>query len=366
MRFPAFLTKIALQRLGACVLIGLLAGCAAVGPAAVRSGRLDYNEAISDTNDRQLLLAVIKNRYQESVNLLAVASVTANIRVTASTSIQAGFGAERNYDGNLVPLTLGAVYEENPTISYVPAAGAKYASRFSSPVPVAAIGELAGSRAESGFIIRALIGSVNGIRNPSFRWDGTGPDPEFGRFSDLLVQLTQRQCLHWTADPRHPDGLAWTLDVAEPVCAGPTVEFMGLLGLEVPVDAGKQVVLPVFLGLDGRASGGVGIVTRSVGDLAEILSGVTEVPEEDSLGGVAQSYPPAGLVGEGLRISYASAEPTRASVSVRYRGGWFYIDEADLATKRYFRLMSALWSQAIAESAMQGRSGPVLTVPVSR
>jgi hypothetical protein len=136
--------------------------------------------------------------------------------------------------------------------------------------------------------------------------------------------------------------------------------------LEVPVDAGQQVVLPVFLGLDGRASGGVGIVTRSVGDLAEILSGVAEVPAKDATGGVAESYPPVGLAGEGLRISYASAEPTRASVSVRYRGGWFYIDEADLATKRYFRLMSALWSQAIAESAMQGRSGPVLTVPVSR
>ena len=53
------------------VLSCLLAGCSSLGPSAVRSGRLAYNEAISETNSQQMLLAVVKNRYDESANLLA-------------------------------------------------------------------------------------------------------------------------------------------------------------------------------------------------------------------------------------------------------------------------------------------------------
>jgi hypothetical protein len=53
-------------------------------------------------------------------------------------------------------------------------------------------------------------------------------------------------------------------------------------------------------------------------------------------------------------------------VAVKYRNGWFYIDERDQATKQFFRLMGTLWSTTIAESASEVTSAPVLTVPVSR
>lgn len=49
--------------------------------------------------------------------LLAVASVTANVRIQANVGAQFGVGPESNYSGNLVPLRAGALYEENPTIS---------------------------------------------------------------------------------------------------------------------------------------------------------------------------------------------------------------------------------------------------------
>jgi len=53
-------------------------------------------------------------------------------------------------------------------------------------------------------------------------------------------------------------------------------------------------------------------------------------------------------------------------VATNYRDGWFYIDETDQVSKRYFRLMGALWSAAIAKSTTKGSAAPVLTVPVSR
>ena len=41
------------------VLGCLLAGCTVVGPTAIRSGRLAYNEAISETDNQQLLVEVL-------------------------------------------------------------------------------------------------------------------------------------------------------------------------------------------------------------------------------------------------------------------------------------------------------------------
>jgi hypothetical protein len=70
-------------------------------------------------------------------------------------------------------------------------------------------------------------------------------------------------------------------------------------------------------------------------------------------------------VGEKLRIRYVRTRPNNAAVDVAYRGGWFYIDEKDQATKRYFRLLTTLWSVEIAESTAN-TAAPVLTIPVSR
>jgi hypothetical protein len=43
----------------------LLLGCTTLGPDAIRSGRLAYNEAITETNNQQILMVPVHNRYRE-------------------------------------------------------------------------------------------------------------------------------------------------------------------------------------------------------------------------------------------------------------------------------------------------------------
>ena len=100
----------------ACVLGSLLAGCSVAGPTAISNGRLAYNKAITETNNQQMLMIIVQNRYVELGNLLTVSSVTANVRVITNTGIQLGFGDLDNYTGNLAPFSAGDIYEENPTI----------------------------------------------------------------------------------------------------------------------------------------------------------------------------------------------------------------------------------------------------------
>jgi len=352
--------------MAACVVGSLLAGCTAVGPSAIRSGRLAYNDAITETNNQQMLMTIIHNRYVEQGSLLAVASVTANVRVATQTGVQLGFGDSDNYAGNLVPLKASVAYEENPTISYVPVAGQQYLHQLMSPLPVATLAQLTGSLIDPASVYTALVSSVNGIYNPDFLFSSDEPDPRFSRFVTIMAELTQMHRLHWIEDPQRAGNLAITIDHYAPGYTARVNELLGLLGLPATENHSPPVVLPVSLALDGRGTGGIGITTRSLFHLVDILSAAVEVPEQDQHHGTTADYPPLGMLGKALRIRYSKVKPDRAAVAVQHREGWFYIDDNDQATKGFFRLLGALWSVTMAESAAKGSATPVLTVPVSR
>ncbi|MEN8129633.1 MAG: hypothetical protein ABFS45_05440 [Pseudomonadota bacterium] len=350
----------------ACVLGSLLTGCTVVGPAAIHSGRLAYNEAIIETDNQQMLLVVVRNRYGERSNLLAVASVTANVRIATNAGIEAGVGDSDNYSGNLVPFSAGFIYEENPTISYTPVGGEQYARQVMSPVSVTSLAQLTGNLADPAPVYYALVLGVNGIYNPDFLSPSSTPDARFVRVVKIMTELAHAHRLHWVQDPRQGDRFSIIIDHYSPDYADEVNELLTLLGISTPANGSSRITLPVSLALDGQDSGGIGITTRSVFDLLEILSGAVEVPEQDQASGVAVSYPPPGMVGKQLRVRHSRTEPGHASVAVKYRDGWFYIDEKDQATKQFFRLLTTLLSVNIAESTGRASAAPVLTVPVSR
>jgi hypothetical protein len=348
------------------VLTGLLSACAALGPAAIRNGRLNYNQAITETNNQQMLMAVLHIRYQEIGSLLAVSSVTANIRVTAGTEIQMGFGDGENYSGNLIPFSASTVYEENPTISYLPATGEKYARQLMSPIPVSTVAQIAGSFIDPAPVYDLLVSSVNGIYNPDFLFSPDIPDPRFSRFVSIMSLLTRMHRLHWVQDLQHAGNFSVVIDHYAPTYSAEVNELLSLLGLSAPRDHSAPLILPVSQALDGREAKGIGLTTRSVYRLAEVLSAAVELPEQDRDSGVTVDYPPVGPAGQALRVHYATTRPEDAAIAVQYRGGWFYIKDNDRATKRFFRFLGTLWSIKIAESTANSTAAPMLTIPVSR
>jgi hypothetical protein len=123
MAFPH--SRVSVFRAGSALLIvGALGlcGCAVIGPRSITAGRGAYAEVINQTEDQQLLNALVRNRYDQTFGMISVASVTANLRFRTEAGINAGFGDASDYAGNLTPFAAGVAYEENPTISYVPVA----------------------------------------------------------------------------------------------------------------------------------------------------------------------------------------------------------------------------------------------------
>lgn len=350
----------------ACLLGSLLTGCSVVGPAAVHNGRLAYNEAIIETDNQQMLLVVVRNRYGERSNLLAVASVTANVRVAASAGIEAGVGDSDNYAGNLVPFSAGVIYEENPTISYTPVGGEQYVRQLMAPVSVTSLAELMGNLADPAPVLHALVSGVNGIYNPDFLPQSGVPDERFIHVVTMMTELARAHRLHWVRDPSQETRFSIIIDHYWPDDTDKVNELLTLLGISAPKPRPSRVMLPVSLALDGKDSGGIGITTRSLFELLEILSGAVDIPDQDRASGVAVTYPSPGMVGKQLRIHHAGTKPTHASVAVKYRDSWFYIDEKDQATKQFFRLLTMLLAVNIVESTGGASAAPVLTVPVSR
>ena len=350
----------------ACALGSLLTGCAVVGPAAVYNGRLAYNEAIIKTDNQQMLLLVVRNRYGERSNLLAVASVTANVRVAANAGIEAGVGDSDNYAGNLVPFSAGVIYEENPTISYTPVGGEKYARQLMAPTSITSLAEFSRNLADPAPVFYALVSGVNGIYNPDFLPQSGVPDERFIQIATNITELARAHRLHWVRDPGRDQRFSIIIDHYWPDYTDKVNNLLTLLGISAPKHRPSRITLPISLALDGKDSGGIGISTRSLFELLEILSSAVEIPEQDRAGGAAASYPSPGMVGQQLRVHYAKTKPSHASVAVKYRGGWFYIDEKDQATKQFFRILTTLLAVNIAESTEGASAAPVLTVPVSR
>ena len=135
MAFHKFMISIVRVR-STLLVVGALGvcGCAVVGPQSITAGRGVYTEVINRTEDEQILNGLVRLRYDETFGMISVASVTASLRFRAQAATNIGIGDSDNYAGNLVPLSAGVAYEENPTISYVPLSGEDFMRQMLSPV----------------------------------------------------------------------------------------------------------------------------------------------------------------------------------------------------------------------------------------
>jgi len=348
-------------------ILGVLCGCAMVGPTSISMGRADYNEAINKTDDAQMLMSIVRGRYGETFSLLAVTGVAANVRFGTNAGINVGFGPDENYAGNLVPFSGGFAYEENPTITYAPVQGEQYIRQLLSSIPLDILLLILRSVPEPGHILTLLVNKINDLQNPNFLpTPSAEPDPRFMRHVELVTELSKASVIQWVEDPRKEVEFDVIISGYAPEYSQTVREYLTLLGLPLPADESKDIVLPVYFAVNGRELGGIGISTRSTSDLIEILRAAIEIPQEHTYTGLAVNYPPMGLAGKDILIRSSKDKPKTASLAVKYRGYWFYIEETDQPTKLFFRSVRLFWSVSIASSADPRTSAPVLTIPVSK
>lgn len=407
-----------LRRIALCLVVSMAAGGCSFGPRALERSHGPYNEAVKECYEEQLLLNLVRLRYNDNPSRLDIASIAAQFELTASTTATPLLAAAGSNSSTLVQsftrlLPAGTVQSANrPTVSFVPSDDRSTVQRFLTPVT----GEGLFFIAESGWpietVFRLYVNSLNGISNAE---EACGPArdavPEFAEFqcaAKLLQAVQDKGCAKIAAEESvtdvggpvktvtaehviaaSKDGLEWErrgdgfmlvkkgqklVVMVNPKTRNDpeVVDLIQMLNLKPGVDKYDVVVggAKPYPEKDPPPQTTIHIMPRSGIQALFYLSRGVEVPAPH-LGSLAKaSMGPDGqifdwpVVTSGIFAVHSCKShrrPACAWIAVKYHDWWFYIDNRDHESKATFVLMQQLTRLDVTDKKL---AGPLLTLPV--
>ena len=350
--------------LGSCTLAlsVLLAACSTQGPDQIVSDRFDYNNAVATSANEQMLLNLVRLRYQDIPTFLQVNSVLTQYIWSANLGIEGSGGASLGFDQYLVGAAGTIRYVERPTITYTPLTGEEFAKQLTTPVPTDLIFSLVQSGWPPEQLLLMGLRRFHDLQNIVAGYAGTLDQDVVDRFrqtTSLFVEVAKRSGMEaqMSAEEEGPRLLVFD-DDADLETQQMIDDFKATLGLPAETSAFKITTRVI-----GRAPDEVTIRVRSILDIMGFLAlGVEAPPEHIENGRVAEGLD-MGLPEDGtfvpLHVLTATERPTSAFVAVRYAGHWFYIPNSDLRGKQAFGMLSYLFQMQAPR--IQG-AGPLITV----
>jgi len=356
------------ERVAIAALVGfaLASGCQLGGPRSLQAGRGSYNTAIQQTSNEQLLLNLVRLRYVDTPLFLEVSSVTTQMSIEAAVLAT---GRLPVHGANALDLEGGIEYAEQPTITYTPLQGDRFARQLLAPLELSTLVLLYRSGWPISPIFRVCVQRLNQVRNAPTA-SGPTPDqaPEFQRFlevSQLFRALQLRGVLELGEVSGRPDAVH--LQIAPKALDWPEVhQLTALLDLE-----GGHTEYPLTTDVFAPGRDRIVVVPRSLLASLFFLSQGVVIPEDHARGGyVTVTRLPDGsafdwgeVTGDLIRVRASHVPPRGAHVSVPYRDTWFSIRESDVRSKTTFALLTQLF--ALQAGRIESRA-PILTLPMSR
>jgi hypothetical protein len=345
------------------LVLGLLAlaGCASIGPATVARDRFDYVESISDSWKRQMLLNLVKVRYSDAPVFLDVTSVISSYEFRGELGV---FGQEApagRAGDSFVGAAANGSYVDRPTITYAPLSSDKFAKALMSPFPITGLGLLLQSGYPADAVLRICANTINGLTN---RYGGRGERTGDPRYQELLVLMREAQRhgeLALYSEKEH-DQLAVKLglrDSADKAAQARNRRIADLLELD-----GTAGEFNVVYGARPSSHREIAIQSRSMMQVLVDLGSYIDVPARDLAEG--RVYVPRRdeeaekLFPSLLHVRSSGKPPDDAYVAVKYRDGWFWIDDRDYDSKAAFSFLMLLFS--LTETGTS-QTAPIVTVP---
>lgn len=347
-----------LRRL-ACALLGsglAATSCSSLGHRTVRDDQFNYGGAIASASAEQLLMNMVRLRYDVPPVFLTVSSVISQYRRSTSLSLRAGLGTSATGD-DTGSVGVGAVWVDRPTITYTPVTGRDFARTFLTPLQPQQIFALLQSGWPADLAVRLSIVSINGVKNESSRPSRRQvADPAFWELMEVMRRLREASALG-TRPVRGSEDSQTSLFLRDedltPEIAADQKRFRELLFL-----ASDEHDFQLTAGLIPDEPDEITVLTRSIRDIMLNLAWRFDVPPEHvSEGRTAESFvsPRSPLI----QVHFADSRPSEAYVAVESRGYWFYIDDRDRASKRAFSFLHMLLS--LTETPEPGL-GPILSI----
>jgi hypothetical protein len=388
----------------AFLLISPLGGCA-FGPRALEGSHHLYNDSIKRVGEEELLLNLVRLRYNEPLNMLDVASIAAQYELSGSVQGQPFLAAAGSNASSLVQsfarVLPGASLSgaNRPTITMTPVNSPQAMERFFRPITLEGLAFLTGTTWPVSTTYRLWVEYINRVPNAV---TASGPPrefvPEYQEFRRLIELLQINQDRGYTRvvpeekvielGPALPASKITAADIVEAakhsfnyiekdenswvltkrqtklvLKISPTAVNTPTL-LEVGRILHLKLGLPEYDYSDDQSEpfpasaarpelvDKITISPRSTVGVLQYLSHGVVVPPEHFISGVAKAtIEPDGNVFdwrnvmEGLFVVYHASQhhrPHDAYVAIKYRDYWYYIDDRDQPSKQTFCLMMQL------------------------
>ncbi|MFO1477333.1 MAG: hypothetical protein U1F98_11840 [Verrucomicrobiota bacterium] len=356
----------------------LATGCVTgLGPKAIREDRPDYNQQIVRSGDEQMLLNLVRIRYNDTPLFLELGSVVTSYGYDAAVNA----GGQLNTGPTTGQGNLGAAlsYSEHPTITYTPLTGDQFAERLLSPVPLDSVMLFSQSGWSTKRLMLVTVLRMNDLFNvPTASGPTPARAPDYERFLDFtrrfqalqdagLVGLNWERQMHETNVPgREPH--FWIRLPADP--NSPLAADALSVRRDLELESGRSDFLITAFPFH-RQPDELGIRCRSLMGILFFLSTSVEPPPPHVQEGLltvtrnsdGTAFDWHTLSGEVMTIHSRRDKPPRAAVAVRYRDWWFYIADDDQNSKVTFNLLNILFQ--LQASTGSGKS-PLLTLPVGQ
>lgn len=383
----------AVKTVAIVVLLVLLQACT-LGANHFSSSRLEYNKALQVTEQEELLLNIVRLRYNEPPSFLKVSGISSQFEVSSSLQL----AAETDGDARLQLLQPEAAisFSSRPTVSFLPQQDKAFMQQLMRPVGPESLYRLVEYGWGLDRVFSLLVRQANGV-GPSLgggREGATAATSELPALftvlqdwlPELQLQLQQRDI------PYHPpvrvdgtsldkvmsleaagfglqqQGSGYLLTRSEPsleLVASATLvdspewqQFTQQLQLQPDaqtyfVDTGNSA--------KPRPDQLILAMRSPLSLMAYLSSGVNAPQKQVEQGAVAAAS--TGLE-PFFQVHSQRRKPDDAYLAVEHRGYWFYLRANDLNSRRTLGLLSTLIRQEVQAGGAENL--PVLTLPVGR
>jgi hypothetical protein len=328
-----------------------LGGCMSLGARRLPDDRVDYNEALRESDAALILTNVVALRFGENPSFLSVYSIVSQYErngfLNPITRIPP-------YNGDPAATLSGQAFlRETPTITYTPVTGDKFVHSVLEPMPPQALLSMLEAGWPVDRLFRFSVRSINGVRNesraPIFAQAG---DPEFEqalgalrrlqRTNKLSIRVTKHETKQektFTAHALVGGTLSETeqadLALVKRALRMGSAAFMG----EVPIVAAERAATPNELA----------IATRSMLEVLQIMSLGVDVTGQGR-------FDP----GAPVRVHSGPRRPDVVYAAIHRRGRWYWIASDDTTSQHAIMLAEVLM---VVNAQAEGQAAPVITIP---
>ncbi|MEM1191752.1 MAG: hypothetical protein AAGI72_24715 [Pseudomonadota bacterium] len=364
--------------------------------------RLGYNASLQVSEAEELLLNLVRLRYQDTPEFLAVSAISSQLSFRATAGVGGDFGNVEEATSAFVAPNITGELSESPTVTLVPRRDEKFSRQLISPIPIDSITLLAFNSWGIDRLMLMFAETINGLDGrDSFAPGAVGTDAsEFLALLDSLKTGEERGAISFTLERRRRLIVEIELEAASAIktlAAARSSGFAFRAGDDTVSLFDERAVIVLQLSdeflrtrayeelasvlrlkpgertvditrgpmPEGPGDGRIYIVPRSPAGVLAVLATAVEAPGEHlSAFGLAPNAASSSPVRRLLHVRAATERPPEAWLTVPYRGYYFYLANDDVSSRQTLSVAGAFMNLSLSRGDTS--AVPVVTLPVGR